>query len=59
MDDCYEGFPDDAGYSGYEDGGGDPGGFYGNEYLDTAVSTNPGGDEGYIALGDGDFVSFG
>ena len=33
--------------------------FYSNDNIDTAISTNPGGDEGYIALGDGDFVSWG
>jgi hypothetical protein len=37
----------------------DDGSFYANNNIDTAVSTNPGGDEGYIALGDGEFVSWG
>jgi hypothetical protein len=61
MDDWYE-YPDE----GYTDGGylddgsaGGDGSFYSNDYIDTAVSTDPGGTEGYIALGDGDFVSFG
>jgi hypothetical protein len=41
--------------TGYDDGGS----FYANSNLDTAVSTNPGGDEGYSAVGDGEFVSWG
>jgi hypothetical protein len=45
----------DAYGAGYTDGGS----FYANDNLGTAVSTNPGGDEGYIALGDGEFVSWG
>jgi hypothetical protein len=46
---------EDAYGAGYTDGGS----FYANDNLGTAVSTNPGGDEGYIALGDGEFVSWG
>jgi hypothetical protein len=64
--------PGEEGETGYEAGTGeygyetgadtgytDSGNFYSNDYIDTAVSSNPGGDEGYIALGDGDFVSWG
>ncbi len=47
-----EGYGTDTGYA-------DGGDFYANNNIDTAVSTNPGGDEGYIALGDGEFVSWG
>lgn len=48
----------DAGYWGGSSYGGwaDGGNFYGNSLLGTAVSSS--GDSGYIALGDGDFVSW-
>jgi hypothetical protein len=49
----------DEGTGYYDTGYADGGSFYANDNLDTAVSTNPGGDEGYIALGDGEFVSWG
>jgi hypothetical protein len=57
-----EGEPGDPGYGQDPDGDGWYGGdatFYSNDNIDTAISTNPGGEEGYIALGDGDFVSWG
>jgi len=55
-DSGYGTYPAEEGYeAGYQDGGS----FYANDNLGTAVSTNPGGDEGYIALGDGEFVSWG
>ena len=49
----YEYEPD---YSGWDGEYGDGDGFYGNSYLDTAVSSS--GGSGYIALGDGEFVSW-
>ena len=55
-------YTEPTGYEGaesYDTGYADGGSFYANDNLDTAVSTNPGGDEGYIALGDGEFVSWG
>ena len=54
-----EGYGYDPAQESYEPGYTDGGSFYANENLDTAVSSNPGGDEGYIALGDGEFVSWG
>jgi hypothetical protein len=32
---------------------------YANDYIDTAVSSSADGSEGYIAVGDGEFVSWG
>jgi hypothetical protein len=61
-----EGTGSESGYeSGYDSGHqsapayADSGNFYANDNLGTAVSSNPGGQEGYIALGDGEFVSWG
>jgi hypothetical protein len=42
---------------GYDPGYTEPGSMYTNDNIDTAVSSNPGGDEFYINLGDGQFYS--
>jgi hypothetical protein len=49
----------DPAEDGYEAGCTGGGSFYANDNLGAAVSTNPGGDEGYIGLGDGEFVRWG
>jgi hypothetical protein len=45
----------DPGYT--EPGYTEPASMYTNGYIDTAVSSNPGGEEFYINLGDGQFYS--
>jgi hypothetical protein len=51
----YESAPYGENYESYEPGYAETGSMYTNDYIGTAVSSNPGGEEFYINLGDGQF----